>query len=76
MNSLILEFGCKKRFRSQIINRMANRVDSEETARYDPSHLDLHCLHISILVYSAEKIRVHIFNLLIRQRHRTDHFIL
>ena len=24
---------------------MANIEDPEETARYDPSHLDLHCLH-------------------------------
>ena len=26
-------------------NRMANSVDPDETARYKPSHLDLHCLH-------------------------------
>ena len=25
--------------------RMANSVDPDETARYEPSHLDLHCLH-------------------------------
>ena len=24
---------------------MANSVDPDETARYEPSHLDLHCLH-------------------------------
>ena len=24
---------------------MANSVDSDETARTEPSHLDLHCLH-------------------------------
>ena len=25
-------------------NCMANSVDPDETARYEPSHLDLHCL--------------------------------
>ena len=25
---------------------MANSVDPDETARYEPSHLDLHCLHM------------------------------
>ena len=25
---------------------MANRVGPDETARYEPSHLDLHCLHM------------------------------
>ena len=24
---------------------MANIVDPDETAHYEPSHLDLHCLH-------------------------------
>ena len=24
---------------------MANSVDPDETARYEPSHLDLHCMH-------------------------------
>ena len=24
---------------------MANSVDPDETARYEPSHQDLHCLH-------------------------------
>ena len=26
-------------------NRMANSEDPDGTARYEPSHLDLHCLH-------------------------------
>ena len=26
-------------------NRTANSVDSDETAHYEPSHLDLHYLH-------------------------------
>ena len=25
--------------------RKANDVDPDETARYEPSHLELHCLH-------------------------------
>ena len=26
-------------------NRMANSVDPDEMAHYEPSHLDLHCMH-------------------------------
>ena len=33
------------RFLSEIQNRTANSVYPDETARYEPSHLDLHCLH-------------------------------
>ena len=44
MDSSILEFGlvhlCIQGFPSEIKNRMAN-----ETAHYEPSHRDLHCLH-------------------------------
>ena len=29
-------------------NRMANSVDPDETAHHEPSHLDLHSLHICI----------------------------
>ena len=29
----------------QIKSRKANSVDPDETARYKPSHLDMHCLH-------------------------------
>ena len=29
-----------------IINKMANSVDPDKMAHYEPSHLDLHCLHI------------------------------
>ena len=28
-----------------IINKMASSVDPDEMAHYEPSHLDLHCLH-------------------------------
>ena len=31
---------------------MANSVDPDETAHYEPTHQDLHCLH-SYLVWSA-----------------------
>ena len=29
----------------KVINKLANSVDPDETAHYEPSHLDLHCLH-------------------------------
>ena len=32
-------------FQSKIKNRMAHNVDPDETACYEPSLLDLHCLH-------------------------------
>ena len=35
----------KKRFYTKIKYRIANSVDPDETARYEPSHLDLHRLH-------------------------------
>ena len=28
-----------------MIKRIANSVDPDETAHYEPSHPDLHCLH-------------------------------
>ena len=28
-----------------ILNKMASIVDPDEMAHYEPSHLDLHCLH-------------------------------
>ena len=47
MGTSISEFGlihcCSYWFQSKINNRMANSVDSDETA-HEPSHLDLHCL--------------------------------
>ena len=33
---------------------MANSVDPDETVRYKPSHLDLHCLHRHLFVCQAE----------------------
>ena len=48
MVSSSLEFDhihcCKEGFQSKIKNRTANKTDSDETAHYEPSHLDLHCL--------------------------------
>ena len=29
---------------SKIKNKMANSADPDETAHYEPSHLELHCL--------------------------------
>ena len=34
----------KQEFQSKINNRIANSVDPDEMAHYEPSHLDLHCL--------------------------------
>ena len=28
-----------------IINKITNSVDPDETGHYEPSYLDLHCLH-------------------------------
>ena len=36
---------------------MANSADPNETARYEPSHLDQHCLH-RYLVWSADLERL------------------
>ena len=35
---------CKQGFQSHVNNRIGNSVDPDETARYEPSHLDLHCV--------------------------------
>ena len=35
---------------------MANSVDPDETARYEPSHLDLQCLHKYVLVCRDERV--------------------
>ena len=37
--------------------RMANSVDTDETAHYEPSHLDLNCLQKYFLDCRAEKIK-------------------
>ena len=42
-------------FQSKSKNRMANSVDSDEMAHYEPSHLDLHCLH-RYWAWSAENV--------------------
>ena len=43
---------CIEGFQSNINNEAVNCVDSDEMARYEPSHLNLHCLHW-YLVWSA-----------------------
>ena len=36
---------CRKRGFSKTVNKiMTTSVDPDDTARYEPSHLDLHCL--------------------------------
>ena len=54
MNSFILELRLAHRygFQSKTKSRMANSVDPDETARDEPSHLDIHCLH-RYLLWSA-----------------------
>ena len=44
LQSLNLDMS-KWAFQSKIKNRMASSVDLDETARYEPSHLDLQYLH-------------------------------
>ena len=47
MDSSISEFGkfiVANWVQSKINNRMANSGGPDETAHYEPSHLDLHCL--------------------------------
>ena len=48
MDSSVFEFGqtlsCKKELQSKINTRLANSVDLDETACYDPFHMDLHWL--------------------------------
>ena len=39
-------------------NNTANSVDPDETARYEPSHLDLHCFHRYLFVYRAESSKL------------------
>ena len=55
------EFGhiccIKEGFLSKINNRMANSVDPDETAHYEPSHLGLHCLQ-RYLYWSCRDERV------------------
>ena len=38
---------------------MANSVDPDETARYEPSHLDLESFHVLGLVCRAEMLKIH-----------------
>ena len=50
MDSFITEFGlpivANRNFQSKINNRMANSVYPNETARYEPTQLDLHRLQM------------------------------
>ena len=38
---------------------MSNSVDPDETAHYEPSHLDLRCLQMPIIIaYGSERVNV------------------
>ena len=39
---------------------MANRVDPDETAHYEPSHLDLHCLQKYLPWSTDERAKINI----------------
>ena len=74
VDSSILEFGtvhyCIMGF-SVNSKTMANSVDPNETAYYELSHLDLHCLHsyVSVIVCRAERVNAdirQIFNFLLQ----------
>ena len=58
MDASVSEFGhiycCKQGFQSKLNNRMTINVDLDETARYEMSHLDVHCMQ-SYLYRSAGK---------------------
>ena len=51
--------GCQAKIRS----RQANSVDPDETARNEPSHLDLHCLqmYVSVFVCRDERVEMGVF---------------
>ena len=43
--------------------RVAHSVDPDETARHEPSHLDLHCLQRYLYVFVCGDERVRLFDL-------------
>ena len=59
MDISITEFGhihcCKKGFQLQINNSIGNRVEPDDTAHYELSHLDLHCLQRYLYWYAGMK---------------------
>ena len=48
------------RFESQfeVENILANSIDPDEVARYEPSHLNLLCLYMLFLVCQAERVNI------------------
>ena len=44
-----LQITCMLKFK----DKKANTADSDETAPYEPSHLDLQCLELQLLLYLA-----------------------
>ena len=54
-----------KKFICKLKDRMSNSVDPDETAHYEPSHLDLCCLQKPIIIAcGSERIIVRLGNLL------------
>ena len=39
-------------------NRMADSVDPNETAHYEPSYLDLHCLQRYLVLSAGERVKI------------------
>ena len=42
------------------ITNTANSIDPSKTTHYEPSHLDLHCLHKHLLLYTGLKKVIHL----------------
>ena len=61
-------------FSLKIINRLANSVDPDETAHYEPSHLDLHCLHRHL--YQSMGLKGLIVKLLVKRKNAPSWQIL
>ena len=40
---------------NRLPNRQANSVESDKTAHYDPSHQDLHCVHMYLVWFAGLK---------------------
>ena len=62
MGSSVFEFGHYDPLLQREIcvknqNIMANSVDHDEMARYEPSHLAPHCLQRSAVVCRAERVK-------------------
>ena len=55
--SLDMSTDADRGFSLKANHRRTNSVGPDETARFEPSRLDLHCLHESVLVRRAESVQ-------------------